>query len=137
MMEPHVAQLLLLVEDQPLLRVETEDMLVEQGFEVISSLNGSEGISELERDAARFSAVITDVRLGSGPTGWDVGHRVRELVPTMPVVYITADSADEWAANGVPGSVLISKPFVPMQLITAIATLLNASTMNDAVSKGS
>jgi hypothetical protein len=43
----------------------------------------------------------------------------------MPVVYMTGDRGNQWAANGVPGSILVSKPFVPAQLLTAIATLLN------------
>jgi len=120
--------LVLLVEDQPLLLLEAEDILKQQHFQVISAVNGNEGLSELDRDATRFSAVITDVRLGEGPDGWDLARRARELVPTMPVIYVTADSADEWAANGVPESVLIAKPFVPAQLVTALATLLNQQT---------
>ncbi len=125
-----MAQSLLLVEDEPLLRMETEDLLREQGFDVLASATGGDGIAELERESARFCAVVTDVRLGSGPNGWDVAHRARELEPTMPVVYLTADSADEWAANGVPGSILITKPFVPSQLIVAIAGLLNAPSIS-------
>jgi DNA-binding response OmpR family regulator len=125
MAEKSVAQPLLLIEDEPLLLIETEDLLREHGFDVVVSATGRHGIAELERESARFCAVVTDVRLGSGPNGWDVAHRARELEPTMPVVYLTADSADEWAANGVPGSILITKPFVPAQLIVAIAGLLN------------
>jgi DNA-binding response OmpR family regulator len=125
-----MAQSLLLVEDEPLLRIETEDLLREQGFDVLTSATGRDGIAELERGAGRFCAVVTDVQLGSGPNGWDVAHRARELEPTMPVVYLTADSADEWAANGVPGSILITKPFVPSQLIVAIAGLLNAPSIS-------
>lgn len=131
------SHLLLLVEDEALLRIETEDILKAQGFDVIASMNGSDGISELEREATRFSAVVTDVRLGTGPNGWKVAHRARELVATMPVVYITGDSANEWAANGVPGSILIAKPFVPAQLITAIVTLLNEPNLGmDGVGPG-
>lgn len=128
MTDPLAAQSLLFVEDQPLLRMETEYLLSEQGFEVISASNGIEGLAELERDATRFRILVTDVQLGDGPTGWEVARRARGLVPAMPVVYITGDNTDEWAANGVPGSVLISKPFVAAQLITAIATLLNQAT---------
>ncbi|TCV75934.1 response regulator [Neorhizobium sp. S3-V5DH] len=124
--------LVLLVEDQPLLLLEAEDILKQQHFQVISAVNGNEGLSELDRDATRFSAVITDVRLGDGPNGWDVARHARELVPAMPVVYVTADSADEWAANGVPESILIAKPFVPAQLVMAIATLLNQQTVSHA-----
>ncbi len=45
-------------------------------------------------------------RLGFGATG-------RELKPIMPVIYMTGDSAKGWAAQGVPSSVLLQKPFRP------------------------
>lgn len=35
-------------------------------------------------------------------------------------------SAHDWSANGVPNSVLITKPFVAAQIITALSQLLNA-----------
>jgi len=39
---------------------------------------------------------------------------------------VTAASADKWAANGVPNSILLTKPFAPAQLVTAVSQLLNA-----------
>jgi hypothetical protein len=38
---------------------------------------------------------------------------------------MTGDSAYLWSAHGVPNSVLLQKPFVDAQLITALANLLN------------
>jgi hypothetical protein len=35
--------------------------------------------------------------------------------------------ADEWSVQGVPKSILLSKPFAPAQLVTAVAQLLNES----------
>jgi hypothetical protein len=69
--------------------------------------------------------VLTDMRLGHGPSGWDVARRSRESVPTMPVVYVSGDSAGGWAARH-PNSVMISKPYAFAQVVTAIPTLLNA-----------
>jgi hypothetical protein len=45
--------------------------------------------------------------------------------PEFPVFYMTGDSADEWASNGVPNSILLTKPFAPAQLVTAVSQLLN------------
>ena len=44
----------------------------------------------------------------------------------MPVVYMTGTQGDDWASQGVPNSVLLTKPFAPAQLLTALANLLNA-----------
>lgn len=69
--------------------------------------------------------MLTDIQLGRGPDGWEVARHARELVPEMPVVYISGDSAHEWTARGVPDSIMVSKPFVDAQIITAVSTLLN------------
>ncbi len=78
--------------------------------------NGNRAIAELDADAARFKAVVTDIRLGKGPDGWDVGRRARELVSDMSVVYVSGDSTHDWSSKGVPESVVILKPFAPTQL---------------------
>jgi DNA-binding response OmpR family regulator len=118
-------QLLFLVEDEELVQVMLHDAFTDAGFEVFTAGNGTKALAELEADVSRFNALVTDVRLGDGPSGWDVARRARELAPTMPVVYITGDSGHEWASNGVPNSVILAKPFAPAQIITAVATLLN------------
>jgi DNA-binding response OmpR family regulator len=120
----------LLVEDDQLLLLDAEEALTAEGFEVLAVGNGPQAIAELDKGAERFDAVVTDIRLGDGPTGWDIGHRARELVLTMPVVYMTADSAKAWASQGVPNSILIQKPFVSAQLILAVTTLLNQSAVD-------
>jgi DNA-binding NtrC family response regulator len=119
--------LLLLVEDEPLQLMELQQSLQEAGYLALTAPTGAKALELLNADATRFSGVITDIRLGTGPNGWDVGHRARELVPNMPVVYVSGDSKSEWASQGVPNSVLIEKPFAMAQIITAISHLINAS----------
>ena len=58
-------------------------------------------------------------------SGWDLARLVRERDPEFPVVYMTGMTADEWASRGVPNSVLLTKPFAPAQLVTAVSQLLN------------
>jgi DNA-binding response OmpR family regulator len=120
---------LLLVEDDHLLQLDAEELLTENGFQVTSVSSGEEAFAALDRDAAQFSGVITDIRLGKGANGWQVGQHARQFVSSMPIVYVTADSAAEWASHGVPNSVLIQKPFVPAQLIAAISGLLNQTSV--------
>lgn len=44
------------------------------------------------------------------------------------VVYMSGDSAEDWSSKGVPNSIMLSKPFAPAQLVTAISNLLNSGT---------
>jgi hypothetical protein len=41
---------------------------------------------------------------------------------------VTGAAADQWAAQGVPNSILLEKPFAPAQLVIAISQLLNTSS---------
>jgi DNA-binding response OmpR family regulator len=123
---------LLLVEDDHLLRLDAEELLTENGFKVTSVSSGEDAFAELDRNGAQFSGVITDIRLGKGASGWQVGQHARECVSSIPVVYVTADSASEWTSHGVPNSVLLQKPFVAAQLIAAISGLLNQAAMASA-----
>ena len=71
-------------------------------------------------------SLLTDVTLRPGkPTGWGVAKRARELNPGLPVV-LTGGSANGRRARGVPNSVLITKPFAPAQVVTALSQLSNA-----------
>jgi DNA-binding response OmpR family regulator len=126
------APVLLLVEDEVLVQELLATEFVETGFEIVVASDGHRGLAELDADAARFKAVVTDINLGKGPDGWDVARRARELVADMPVVYITGDSSRDWSSKGVPDSVVVSKPFVPAQLSTAVATLITAADTHRA-----
>jgi DNA-binding response OmpR family regulator len=117
--------LLLIVEDEVLLHPVLEDALLEAGFEVVLASSGDAALAELENNAARFKGLVTDIRLGAGPSGWEVAHHARELEPTIPVVYMSGDSAGQWSAEGVPRSIMVQKPFAMAQLVTAIAQLIN------------
>ena len=117
--------LLLLVEDEAVIQVLLEDALTEAGFRLVIAANGDQAVAELDADAARFRAMVTDVDLGQGPDGWEVARHARELIPEMPIVYMSGASGHDWAAKGVPKSVLVAKPFVPAQIITAVSNLLN------------
>jgi DNA-binding response OmpR family regulator len=118
---------LLLVEDELLIRVSLADALEDAGYAVTESGSGEDAIAQLERFT--FAAVITDIRLGTGPSGWDVARSARQRHPRMAVVYMTGDSAADWASEGVPSSVMVQKPFAMAQLITAVSSLsISAAT---------
>ena len=117
----------LVVDDEFLIREDIASILSGGGYTVVSAASGEEAIGLLEADEADYCALVTDVNLGSGqPTGWDVARQARERVATLAVVYVTGDGAQDWAAMGVPNSMVLSKPFAPAQLVTAVSQLLNA-----------
>ncbi len=117
--------MLLLVEDEALIRLHLQEELTDKGFELVVAATGAQALAELEVDAARFRGLLTDIKVGAGPDGWDLAERARSFVPAIPVVYMSGDSGHLWTVKGVPNSIMVTKPFVTAQIITAISTLLN------------
>jgi CheY-like chemotaxis protein len=117
---------LLLVEDEALIALNISESLRDSGYSVQHVLTGLEAVDVLEAGDT-IKGVITDIKLGGQLNGWEVARRAREIMPDIPVIYITGDSGHEHTFQGVPDSVLIEKPFAVAQIITAISLLLNAS----------
>ena len=77
----------------------------------------------------KYRAIVIDIAFGRDRVrGWSVARRARAFDAALPVVYITGGSADDWAVEGVPNSILLTKPFAPAQLVTAVSQLLNAGS---------
>ena len=129
MSTPVAPLVVLVVEDEQVLRELVEPALADAGFSVLLAHNGSEALKYLEEresEEAPLRALVTDVQLGPGPSGWEIAKRARELHPEIPVVYVTGAAAAEWSSKGVPNSLIIQKPFAPAQVVTAVSQLLNA-----------
>lgn len=119
------AVLVLIAEDQADIRNVLQVSFEDGGFAVLMASTAEEAIAALDARSDEVRALITDIKFGADATGWDVARHARELNPDMPVVYMTGSESHEWAALGVPNSVLVPKPFAPAQVITAVSQLLN------------
>ena len=117
---------ILVVEDEPLVRLTIVDALEEGGYTILEAADGPAAIEHIGR-ADQLRALVTDIRLGAGPNGWEVARRAREKFDCIAVVYVSGDSAAEWPANGVPQSLVLQKPFASAELVTAVANLLVSS----------
>ena len=113
----------LIAEDEVLIADLVEATLGDEGLAATVTYSGSAAMAALETSPTGFQVLVTDIRVGA-PDGWAVAHAARKLNPAIGVIYMTGDSMRDWTDNGVPGSLLISKPFVPAQIVTAVMTLL-------------
>lgn len=113
----------LVVEDEALIRMSLVAALEAGGYTVSDCSDGASAIRFIDA-SSDLRGLATDIKLGSGPTGWEVAHHARKKYPDIAVVYMTGDSAADWSAEGVPNSILLHKPFPEAQLLTAMATLM-------------
>jgi CheY-like chemotaxis protein len=119
---------ILVVEDDAPIQTIVEDALTDGGFEPAVAASGEEAVTLLKGNKDKYRALVTDIQLRGVMDGWEVARKAREIEPEFPIVYMTGGNADEWPSQGVPNSILLTKPFAPAQLMTAVSQLLNTGT---------
>src|ERR1700716_2570475 len=106
----------LVIEDEYPIQGIVEDALTDGGFETDIVSSGEEALTLFRSGLKNYKALVTDVNLKGKLSGWNVARQIREINPVIPVVYITGAAADVWGSQGVPNSILLAKPFAPVQL---------------------
>lgn len=112
---------ILIVEDDRALCALLADVLGDEGLEVACAHEDSTAYA-LIPTLPTFRALVVDVDLGPGPTGFDVAHFARRVIPGVLVIYISgATSNASLDAYGVPGAQFLQKPFTPNELVQRLS----------------
>jgi len=78
---------ILIIDDEPLMRVSMMDALIAVGYDVEEASTGSDGLDRLQ--TSEFNLVITDLRL-PGADGLQIVAQCKEQWPHTEVIVITA-----------------------------------------------
>nr|WP_309394878.1 ATP-binding protein [Chelatococcus sambhunathii] len=105
---------ILLVEDNVDVGGFANQTLRDLGYVTTWAANAREALSVLERDAADFDAVFSDVMM-PGMNGVELGQEIRRRYPGLPVV-LTSGYSDVLAERGRHGFELLHKPYSVEQL---------------------
>lgn len=106
----------LVVEDDHAIADVVTEALRDRGMAVEYAANDREAYGRIV-DLPSLSALIVDVNLGVGVTGYDVARFARQVIPELPVFYISGSTPpDSHRAFGVPDSEFVMKPFRPHDL---------------------
>ena len=111
---------ILVVEDDPMVRLFIAGYLRDQGYAVVEADTGEEALSLLhvERQPP-IRVVFTDIQLGGELNGWDVAEAFRRAYPDIRVIYASGRYHD--GERRVPDSVFFTKPYIPDDIVDAIA----------------
>ncbi len=117
----------LLIDDEPAIRMLVSDTLKEAGYAVLEAPDGQSGLNLL-RSAGKIDLLVTDVGLPGGFGGRQVADAARSLQPGLKVIFITgyAENAVIDSVRHEAGMRVITKPFAIDDLVRKIAELLNA-----------
>lgn len=102
----------LLIDDEPAIRMLIGEILEEAGYIVLEAWDGASGLKILQ-SAEKVDLLITDVGLPGGMNGRQVADAARQVRPRLKVLFITG-YADKAAVGGEAlgqGMQLLTKPF--------------------------
>lgn len=118
-----MAEAILVVDDEPGVRMAIAEVLRDAGYEVQLAVDGDAAIAALEE--RNFAVVITDLRM-PGPDGLTVLKRARELSPQTVVLVMTAHGSLETAVSALRSGATdyILKPVVFDDLLARVSRLL-------------
>jgi DNA-binding response OmpR family regulator len=125
--EPRGLPQILVVEDEPLIRMIAAEMLTTLGYSVLEAGSGAEALAIAEDPQCRLDALMIDLGLPDQP-GETVARRICEMRPGLPVIVTTgadtAAAAPRLAGCGVV--TFLEKPYYFKDLEAVTAALSTA-----------
>ncbi|MBM6595737.1 PAS domain-containing protein [Microvirga pudoricolor] len=120
-------QTVLIVDDEPSVRMLITEVLEELGYTAIEVADGASGLKVLQSDV-RLDLLITDVGLPGGMNGRQVADAGRVVRPNLKVLFITGYAENAVVGNGhlEPGMQVLTKPFAMDALASRIKDLIAA-----------
>lgn len=123
---PNRGTTILLVEDEPSLRLLVERVLREAGYRVLLAGDGKEALGVARGAASGIDLLVTDIVMPqmSGPA---LARRLKDELGDLPVVFVSG-YADQHADAGLDDDArFLPKPFTPADLLEVVQKSLPAA----------
>jgi CheY-like chemotaxis protein len=117
---------ILLVEDEPLVRATQVDILRDSGFWVLEAQDADEAFETLKR-RGDVKVVLTDVDMPGSLDGFEFARLVAQGWPDVGVLVISGKTTPD-EGDLPPSAMFVSKPVRPGALISQIETLMMRSS---------
>ena len=118
--ESHRGRTILLVEDEPLLRFYTAELLRDMGYVVLEAANGDAALA-LVFGGHALDLVITDICMPGSLDGVALAGLIKARLPKLPVVLL---SSCRLPKERHPADRFLAKPCPPRQLSSTVAEML-------------
>jgi CheY-like chemotaxis protein len=109
----------LVVEDEPLIRLDTVMMLEAAGLSVAEFDNAVEAADYLAANAACVAAIFTDISLKGGMNGIELAQLALATAPTV-LLLVTSGRYAERPADLPDDIRFLKKPWLPLDVLTAL-----------------
>jgi two-component system cell cycle sensor histidine kinase/response regulator CckA len=118
-------ELLLLVDDEELVRTAVKRALVSRGYQVMEAGSAAEAVDLIEREGKRIRLLLTDVIMPGG-RGTELARIFREKHADRPVLLMSGyvEPDEHPGASDLP---VLEKPIAPAQLARAVRDALDGT----------
>jgi signal transduction histidine kinase/CheY-like chemotaxis protein len=117
--------LVLIVDDEPVVRQVAASMAASLGLETIEADDGLEALRQADRLRSRLVAIVLDMTMPI-LDGRDVCGRLRKMGIDVPIVLTSGYEVDVSTETGSPPLYFLAKPYSLSQLTEALATVFDA-----------
>ena len=115
-------QVILIVEDDSLVRLDTADMLREVGFDVLEASDADEAIHILER-RSDIAVIFTDIEMPGSMDGLRLAQAVRGRWPPIKII-ATSGHFDISESELPPGGRFLAKPYTFEQVRLTLSEVM-------------
>lgn len=118
---PAACATILLVDDEPLVRMGTAALLADGGYEVVQAASADEAL-QMVSNGLEFTALVTDYAM-PGDSGVELARALRKQQPNLPVLLITGfASLTEPEAGDLAR---LEKPFRQADLLASVSEVIS------------
>lgn len=130
-----VSTKILIVEDEPTVRLGLEDNLAYEGYQVVSCDNGLAGLETFKNE--KPDLVILDVMI-PGVDGLELCRQIRAVAKNTPIIMLTAKGTevDKVVGLEIGADDYLTKPFAMRELFARIKALLRRSKLSGESANG-
>ena len=118
--EPH-RPVILLVEDEVLVRLTTAEILRDEGYDVLEAVDASEALAILATGHP-LELVLTDIRMPGDMDGIELTSTIRTRRPYVPIVILSSHLADGTKHEA---DRFLVKPYQTDQLLQTVNELVD------------
>jgi signal transduction histidine kinase/ActR/RegA family two-component response regulator len=124
------SEIILLAEDDPMVRDIGRQVLQRNGYTVIAAVDGEDAVAKFAAHKNDIGAVMLDVVMPR-LNGHDVYQRIKELRPDIPVLFCSGYDPDSSQSNFIVREHLrlVEKPYDPAVLLRTLREVLDAESL--------
>jgi CheY-like chemotaxis protein len=108
-MDSHMPPVVLVVDDEPLIRLYAVDVLTDAGFETLEAADAEEAMTLLAEHAA-ITVLFTDINMPGPYNGLELARRVHERRPDVQLIITSGKERPDRSAIPDDG-IFLSKPY--------------------------